>query len=189
MNNIYKGKIILISIGLAMDACAVAICKGLTIKKIKVKTILIISLYFGIFQGIMPILGYMLGYSFESIIKSIDHWLVLILLLIIGINMIKESLSNNEESSNDKIDAKNMLPLALATSIDALAVGITFAFLKVNVIKSSIIIAVITMLLTLLGVIIGNKFGKKYKHKAQFVGGFILIFIGIKIFIEHTIFL
>ena len=182
-------EIIITSIGLAMDAFATAICKGLAIKKINLKKCIIVGLYFGIFQGIMPILGYMLGYSFESIIKSIDHWLVLILLLIIGINMIKESLSNNEESSNDKIDVKNMLPLALATSIDALAVGITFAFLKVNIIKSSIIIAVITMLLTLLGVIIGNKFGKKYKHKAQFVGGFILIFIGIKIFIEHTIFL
>lgn len=182
-------EMILISVGLAMDAFAVSVCKGLSMKKINIKKMFIIAFYFGLFQGGMPVIGYLLGVNFSELVSAVDHWIAFILLAFIGGKMIKESLENDSSCSNDDTSFKTMVVLAIATSIDALAVGITFAFLKVNVIKSSIIIAVITMLLTLLGVIIGNKFGKKYKHKAQFVGGFILIFIGIKIFIEHTIFL
>jgi putative Mn2+ efflux pump MntP len=178
-------EIILIAVSLAADAFAVAICKGLSMKKLDIKKATIVGLYFGIFQGLMPIIGYLLGTTFKDLITSIDHWIAFVLLCSIGANMIRESFTKDEDTCNDKIDFKTMLPLSIATSIDALAIGITFAFLKTNIIISSIIITITTLILSILGVILGNKFGTKYKNKAEFLGGFILIIMGIKILLEH----
>ncbi len=181
--NLYE--IILISIGLAMDAFAVSICKGLSMKKINWKSTLIIAIYFGLFQAIMPVFGYFLGSSFSVIVQKLDHWIAFILLAIIGGNMIKESKDDETEKRNDKVDFKTMIILAIATSIDALAIGVTFAFFEVNIFLSIIIIGIITLVLSFLGVIIGNRFGDKYQNSAEFAGGIILIFIGLKILLEH----
>ena len=178
-------EIILISIGLAMNAFAVSICKGLSIKKINWKVICIVGLYFGIFQAGMPIIGYFLGKGFESFVTKIDHWIAFILLSFIGINMIKEAFSKDENINGDDLSFKTMIILAIATSIDALAVGITFAFFDVNIIFSISMIGIITFILSAIGVILGNKFGNKYEKKSQLLGGLILIIIGIKILIEH----
>ena len=178
-------EIIVISIGLAMDAFAVSICKGLSMQKLNYKNVIIIALYFGIFQGIMPIIGYLFGTTFSGFVENIDHCIIFILLLIIGINMIKESFSGNEENTDDRIDSKTMIMLGIATSIDALAVGITFAFFETNILLSVLLIGIITFILSLIGVKIGNKFGDKYKNKAKLFGGVILILIGIKILLEH----
>ena len=178
-------EILLIGIGLAMDAFAVAVCKGLSMKKFDTKKALIIGLYFGIFQGGMPVLGYLLGTTFESFITRIDHWIAFVLLTTIGANMIREAFSNETNTNNDLVDFKTMLPLAIATSIDALAVGITFAFLKVNIIAASLTIGITTFIMSFLGSKIGNKFGTKYEKKAEFIGGLILIIIGLKILLEH----
>lgn len=179
-------ELILIGVGLAMDAFAVSICKGLSMKKkINYKKALIIALYFGLFQGGMPLIGYALGVSFEEIVLSIDHWIAFILLSVIGIGMIKESLGDEEESLNDKVDFKTMVILAIATSIDALAIGVTFAFLNVNIIFASLLICVITFVISYFGVVFGNKFGDKFGSKAELVGGIILILMGLKILLEH----
>lgn len=177
--------IFLIGIGLSMDAFAVSICKGLAMKKIDWKKMIIIGLYFGGFQAIMPAIGYILGSTFEGIVTRVDHWIAFVLLLLIGLNMIKEVFEKDSNKCNDKIDFKTMLVLAIATSIDALAIGITFAFLNVNIILAITIIGIITFFTSLIGVKVGNKFGNKYEKKAEFIGGLILILIGIKILIEH----
>ena len=176
-------EIVLIGLSLAMDAFAVSICKGLSMKKMNWKSAIIISLYFGIFQAFMPVVGYFLGSTFESYVTNIDHWIAFILLSLIGGNMIKESFEDKKK--NDKIDFKTMIVLAIATSIDALAIGITFAFFEVNLLLSISIIGIITFLLSIIGVKIGNKFGDKYQNKAEFVGGLILVLLGIKILLEH----
>lgn len=178
-------EIILIGIGLAMDAMAVAVCKGLSMKKFELKKAAIVGGYFGIFQGLMPIIGFVLGVSFQEIITKVDHWVAFILLGVIGANMIKESFSKESDSVNDKVDFKTMLPLAIATSIDALAIGITFAFLKVNILVAALVITLTTFLLSMLGVAIGNKFGNKFEKKAEFAGGALLILMGLKILLEH----
>lgn len=178
-------EILLISIGLAMDAFAVSICKGLSFKTMSWKKAIIVGLYFGFFQALMPLIGYFLGATFESVVTKVDHWIAFILLGIIGINMLKEAFGNDEENQNDKVDFKTMIMLAIATSIDALAVGITFAFLKVNMVIATIMIGIVTFAICVIGVIIGNKFGDKYERKAEVVGGLILIFMGIKILLEH----
>jgi putative Mn2+ efflux pump MntP len=178
-------EIIAISIGLAMDAFAVSICKGLSMKKMNYKNAVIIGLYFGTFQALMPVIGYFLGKGFEHIITEIDHWIAFILLAVIGINMIREIFKKDDDERNDKIDFKTMIILAIATSIDALAVGITFAFLKVDLILSISLIGLITFILSLIGVKIGNVFGDKYEKKAQIFGGIILILLGLKILLEH----
>ena len=178
-------EIIAIGIGLAMDAFAVSICKGLSMKKIDWKKAIIIALYFGIFQALMPILGYFLGSTFSSFVQSVDHWIAFILLAIIGGNMIKDSTDDEVEKRNDKVDVKTMLLLAIATSIDALAVGVTFAFFEVNLLLSISIIGIITFVLSFLGVIIGNKFGDKFQNRAELTGGIVLIIIGLKILLEH----
>lgn len=175
----------LIGVSLATDAFAVAVCKGLSMKKINITKGIIIGLYFGIFQGLMPIIGYLLGYTFKDQIINIDHWIAFVLLCSIGLNMIRESFSNEEDKRNDQVDFKTMLPLSIATSIDALAIGITFAFLKVNIIVSSGIITITTFILSVIGVILGNKFGTKYKSKSEFLGGILLIVMGTKILLEH----
>lgn len=177
--------IILLGVSLAMDATAVSICKGLSMKKLDKEKTITIALYFGTFQAIMPIIGYLLGISFKEVVESIDHWIAFFLLAVIGINMIRESLSKESESLNDLIDFKTMTPLAIATSIDALAVGITFAFLRVNIIEAVTIIGIITIFLSMIGVFIGNEFGNKYGKIAETVGGIVLISIGLKILLEH----
>lgn len=179
-------EIFFIGVGLAMDAFAVSICKGLSMKKLNVKKMIIIGGYFGFFQALMPLIGYLLGTRFENLVTQIDHWIAFILLAIIGGNMIKEALGKDAESNNnDSVDFKEMIVLAIATSIDALAVGITFAFLKVDILKSIIIIGITTFIISMIGVVIGNRFGNKYEKKAELAGGIILIIIGLKILLEH----
>ena len=178
-------EIIAIGVGLAMDAFAVSICKGLSMKKINWKKAITIALYFGVFQALMPVLGYFLGSTFSSFVQSVDHWIAFILLAIIGGNMIKDSTDDEVEKRNDKVDVKTMLLLAIATSIDALAVGVTFAFFEVNLLLSISIIGIITFVLSFLGVIIGNKFGDKFQNRAELAGGIVLIIIGLKILLEH----
>lgn len=180
-------EIVLVGIGLSMDAFAVSICKGLSMKKIKWKNVLIVGAYFGMFQAIMPLLGYLLGTTFNELVISVDHWIAFILLAVIGGKMLKEAYSNNKEDENDKLDFKTMIVLAIATSIDALAIGITFSFFKINILKAISIIGFLTFTISAIGVIIGNKFGHKFQGKAEVVGGAILIFIGLKILIEHLI--
>ncbi len=178
-------ELILIGIGLAMDAFAVSICKGLSIKKINLKKEITVGLYFGFFQSIMPLIGFLLGNSFEKSITSIDHWISFILLLIIGLNMISEVFSKEKETFDDKVDFKTMVPFAIATSIDSLAVGITFAFLKVNILIAILLIDIITLVISFIDVKIGNKVRNKSEKHAQFFGGLILILIGLKILLEH----
>lgn len=180
-------ELIILSIGLAMDALAVAICKGLSMAKMSWKKACIVGAYFGIFQAGMPLIGYLLGINFQSKITHIDHWIAFILLGIIGINMIKEAISNKEDKSNDSVKFKDMIILAIATSIDALAVGITFAFLNVDILIAITLIGVITFIISVVGVKIGNIFGDKYEKKAELAGGLILILLGLKILLEHLI--
>ncbi len=177
-------EILIIGIGLSMDAFAVSVCKGLSTRKLKLKHALICGGYFGFFQGFMPLVGYILGVQFKDKIESIDHWIAFILLALIGLNMIKEAFSD-EESCDPDFSFKAMIPLAIATSIDALAIGVTFAFLNVNIISSIIIIGVTTLIISMGGVKIGHVFGMKYKSKAEIAGGIILILMGIKILLEH----
>lgn len=178
-------EIILISLGLAMDAFAVAVCKGLSMKKMDWKKAIIIGLWFGFFQGLMPGIGYILGSKFQYLIVSIDHWLIFGLLSFIGMKMIKQSFSKDYENRDDSIAFKTMFVLAMATSIDALAVGITFAFLDTNIVLATLIIGIITWVISIGGVKIGNRFEDKYENKAELAGGIILVFIGIKILLEH----
>lgn len=178
-------EIFFVGIGLAMDAFAVSICKGLSMKKIKWKSAIIIALYFGLFQALMPVIGYFLGSTFSSLVQKVDHWIAFILLAIIGGNMIKESRDDEAEKRNDKVDFRTMIILAVATSIDALAVGVTFSFFEVNLLLAITIIGTLTFILSVIGVILGNKFGDKFQNKAELAGGSILIIIGLKILLEH----
>ena len=176
--------IILIGISLSMDAFAVSICKGMSIYNNKYKNGIVIGLYFGIFQAIMPIIGYLIGFRFHDLIVNIDHWVAFVLLLIIGIKMIKSAILD-ENTIDNNISLKTMLSLSIATSIDALIIGITLSFLNVNLLISVSIIGIITFVLSLIGVIIGNKVGERLGVKSQILGGFILIVIGLKILFEH----
>lgn len=181
-------EIILIAISLSMDAFAVSMCKGLEMKKINHKHALIIALFFGLFQALMPLIGYFLGTSFEKYITSFDHWIAFALLSIIGGKMIFDSFHKEEIKDGfiEKLNIKELFVLAIATSIDALAVGITFAFLKdTNITLAVSLIGVITFALSYIGVILGNKIGIKFKSKAELLGGIVLILIGIKILLEH----
>lgn len=197
-------ELFIIAVGLSMDAFAVSICKGLSLKKLRIKDAIIVGLYFGIFQGGMPLLGYFLGVQFQDKITSFDHWIAFILLGIIGFNMIKESREKDSDSdlaakevSVEKIKTteveenplrfKEMIVLAIATSIDALAIGVTLAFLKVDIVPAVSFIGIITFVLSMVGVKIGNIFGAKYKSKAEFAGGIILIAMGLKILLEHLL--
>lgn len=178
-------ELVFLSVGLAMDAFAVSVCKGLSMKKMNWNKAIIVSLYFGFFQAFMPLIGYLLGIGFEEKITSVDHWITFVLLGIIGFNMIKEALSKKSDISNDSVNFKGMLVLSIATSIDALAVGITFAFLDTNIILAICLIGIITIVLSAIGVKIGNLFGNKMEKKAQFIGGIVLIGIGSKILLSH----
>ena len=178
--------ILFIGLGLSMDAFAVSVCKGLAMKKMNIKKALVCSLYFGVFQALMPLIGYFLGSGFKNVVSSVDHWIAFVLLGIIGINMIKEAKSC--EAVNDAMDVKTMLTLAVATSIDALAIGVTFAFLKVSIIPAITIIGVTTFVCCFVGVKLGSIFGEKLKTKAEIAGGVVLILMGTKILIEHLFF-
>ena len=177
-------ELFLIAVGLSMDAFAVSVCKGLSVKKVGVKHAALAGLYFGGFQFLMPVIGYLLGFRFESVIESIDHWVAFVLLAFIGGNMIKESFGKGEEL-NDDFGVRTMLLMAIATSIDALAVGITFAFLEVQILPAAGLIGVTTFLLSFVGIYIGNAFGTRYKSRAELAGGIILVVIGVKILVEH----
>ena len=177
----------ILAAALSMDAFAVSVCKGLAMKRVSVKNALIIGLWFGGFQALMPAIGYLLGTQFNQYITSIDHWIAFVLLSFIGISMIKEAIStkDEEEETNPSLSVKTMFLLAVATSIDALAVGITFAFLNTPIIEAITIIGITTMVLSIIGVIVGNFFGSRYKSKAEFIGGLILVLLGLKILLEH----
>ena len=175
-----------IAAGLSMDAFAVSVCKGLATKEVKAKHFLIVGLWFGGFQALMPALGYLLGAAFQQYITNLDHWIAFILLALIGGNMIRESFSQKEVAANGSFAFQIMFLMAVATSIDALAVGITFALLPdVNIIAAVSFIGIITFLLSGLGLKIGNVFGARYKAKAEFAGGLILVLMGCKILLEH----
>lgn len=179
-------ELFLIAVGLSMDAFAVSVCKGLSVQKLKLKHAAVVGIYFGGFQFAMPLIGYFLGIQFESLIKSIDHWIAFVLLGLIGANMIRESFSKAEEL-NDKFNPKTMIPLAVATSIDALAVGVTFACLDVHIVPAVSLIGATTFVISAIGIKIGNVFGERYKSKAELAGGIILVLMGIKILIEHLL--
>lgn len=175
-----------IGVGLAMDAFAVSICQGLKMIKVNKKYAVIIALFFGIFQAMMPLIGYVIGVQFESYITSIDHWIAFILLGFIGFNMIKESREKEEiDECIYRLDYKELTMMAIATSIDALAVGVAFAFLNVNVLMAVSIIGIITFGLSLIGVLLGHTLGMKFKSNAEMFGGIVLIIIGLKILLEH----
>ena len=182
-------ELFLIAVGLSMDAFAVSVCKGLAMPKCTFKKAAIVGLWFGGFQALMPAIGYILGAQFQEAIASIDHWIAFVLLALIGGNMIHEALDNDEEEADASLDVKPMFLLAVATSIDALAIGITFAFLKVNIIPAVCFIGIVTFIISFAGVKIGNIFGARYKNKAEIVGGVILILLGLKILLEHLGFL
>jgi len=182
-------EIILIAVGLSMDAFAVSITLGLSVEKPKKIQYLIPGIYFGFFQALMPLIGFITGKLFADKVQQFEHWIAFALLSLIGANMIKESFSKKEEKNEDNpFNFLKMLLLAVATSIDALAVGVTFAFFKLNIIMALIIIGLTTFLFSIVGVKIGNIFGKKYKSKAELVGGAVLILLGLKILIEHLFF-
>jgi len=178
-------ELFILALGLSMDAFAVSICKGLTVKKANMAHSVVAGIYFGGFQAMMPFLGYMLGIRFQSMIVSIDHWIAFILLSLIGINMLKSAKNNEEEQMDSSFAFRAMIPLAVATSIDALAVGVTFAFLNVDIVPAVILIGITTFIMSMIGIKIGSIFGAKYKSKAEFLGGIVLIIMGIKILLEH----
>ena len=182
-------EIALIGVGLAMDAFAVSICKGLAMRRMNYKKAIIIAAFFGVFQALMPALGYVLGTTFANKIAAIDHWIAFILLALIGANMIKEALSSDDdECQDDSVRLGDLIMLSIATSIDALAVGITFAFFNVSLLLSVSMIGIITFIICVIGVKVGNVFGEKYKSKAELAGGLILIVMGAKILIDHLFF-
>lgn len=178
-------ELFVIAVGLSMDACAVSICKGLSVGKVHSSHALTCGGYFGLFQGMMPLLGWLLGVRFQSIIVSIDHWIAFALLGLIGLNMIRESREEEVDCLDCSFSFRAMLPLAIATSIDALAVGVTFAFLKVDIVPAVAFIGIVTFALSSLGTWIGGMFGARFKSKAEFAGGAILMLMGTRILLTH----
>lgn len=178
-------ELLLIAIGLSMDAFSVSICKGLTTKKFSWRMALVCGLWFGFFQALMPIIGFFLGAQFQEMIEAYDHWIAFGLLFLIGANMIREAVWGKEESQDGSLGFKTMLLLAIATSIDALAVGVSFACIRVKLWSSVIVIGLTTFAFSVLGVKIGNVFGSKYEKSAEIIGGIMLILIGLKILLEH----
>ena len=177
-------ELFLVAVGLSMDAFAVSVCKGLSVSRVQVKHSLICGAYFGLFQALMPLLGWLLGVQFQSMITSIDHWIAFVLLAVIGVNMIRESREEGEDV-DCSFTPRAMLPLAVATSIDALAVGVTFAFLKVLILPAVTFIGVTTFLLSAIGVRVGAVFGARFRSGAELAGGVILVLMGLKILVEH----
>ena len=179
-------ELFILAVGLSMDAFAVSVCKGLSVKKLKAKHMLTVGAYFGGFQALMPLLGYILGIQFQSMIQQFDHWIAFVLLGLIGANMVRESRAG-EEKLDDSFTVSTMLLLAIATSIDALAIGVTFAFLGVNIVEAIILIGITTGIISGVGLKIGNVFGSRYKSKAEMAGGIVLILMGIKILVQHLL--
>ena len=177
--------VFLIGVGLSMDAFAAAICKGLSIRKNFLEKSFVIALFFGVFQAAMPYIGYLLGSIFAEKLQAVDHWIAFVLLSIIGVNMIRESRDKTCTIEEDRLDLKNLFMLAIATSIDALAVGVSFAFLKIKISLAVFVIGLTTFVISFFGVRIGRVFGIALKDKAQVTGGLILIFLGLKILVEH----
>lgn len=177
-------ELFMVAVGLSMDAFAVSVCKGLSLGKIKWKHMCIAGLWFGGFQALMPAIGYFFGSFFTKAIEICSHWVAFILLILIGGNMIKEALGKDEEEMDASMTVKSMLILAIATSIDALAVGVSFAFMQVQIVWAVSFIGVVTFALSAVGVKVGSIFGMKYKSKAEFFGGAVLIIIGLKILLE-----
>ena len=169
-----------------MDAFAVSVCKGLSVQKVKPKHYLMVAAYFGGFQALMPLLGYLLGVRFEAMVANVDHWIAFVLLGLIGANMVRESRAG-EEKLDDSFTVSTMLILAVATSIDALAIGVTFTFLGVNIVEAIILIGITTGIISGVGLKIGNVFGSRYKSKAEMAGGIVLILMGIKILVQHLL--
>ena len=180
-------ELFILAVGLSMDAFAVSVCKGLSMQKMRMKNALTVGIYFGGFQALMPAIGYFLGPYFQNTIAAYDHWIAFILLGIIGGNMIRESLNQEEESCDASIAMRDMLILAIATSIDALAVGVTFAFLQVHLLYAVSIIGTATLVLSVIGVKVGTVFGCRYKSRAELAGGVILVLMGVKILTEHLL--
>ena len=181
-------ELFIMAVGLSMDAFAVSVCKGLSVSKVENRHLLTVGIYFGGFQALMPLIGYLLGVRFRYLITSIDHWIAFLLLGIIGFNMIKESREDSEKL-DDSFSVKAMIPLAIATSIDALAAGITFAFLNVHIVPAVTFIGITTFVLSAIGVKVGNLFGSRSRSYAEFSGGVVLILLGVKILLEHLGFL
>jgi putative Mn2+ efflux pump MntP len=180
-------ELLLIAVGLSMDAFSVSVCKGLTTKRFSLRRALVCGIWFGFFQALMPVIGYFLGAQFQELVETYDHWIAFGLLFLIGANMIREALSNQEESKDDgSLDFKTMLFLAIATSIDAFAVGVSFACIQVELWLSVLVIGLTTFVLSVLGVKIGNVVGAHFKRNAELFGGIILILIGLKILLDHT---
>ena len=178
-------ELFLIAVGLSMDAFAVSVCKGLTLGNIKLKHMVIAGLWFGGFQAAMPAIGYFCGCFFSGFVNSYAHWIAFVLLAVIGINMIKEALcKDDKEEMNASFDIKTMFLLAVATSIDAMAVGVSFAFMQVAIVWAVLFIGIVTFLLSSVGVKIGSIFGTKYKNKAEIAGGIVLVCMGLKILLE-----
>lgn len=180
-------ELIIIAIGVSMDAFAVSISKGLSTPKLNAINAATAGLWFGGFQALMPVIGYYLGVSFADLVSSVDHWIAFVVLGIIGGNMIKESFDKDTCNIEADFSVKSMFPLAIATSIDALAIGVSMAFLGVNIWFAVLLIGITTGLFSFVGVYIGKFFGCRYKSKAEFTGGFILLAMGLKILLEHTI--
>lgn len=178
-------ELFILAVGLSMDAFAVSICKGLAGGQVGVREMGLAGIWFGGFQALMPVLGYILGASFADYITAFDHWIAFALLALIGGNMIKEAFSEEEEEVSNSFGIRTMFVMAVATSIDALAVGITFAFLKVNIVAAAIFIGCTTFVFSAAGVKIGSVFGTRYKSRAEMAGGVILILLGVKILLEH----
>ena len=178
-------ELLILAVGLSMDAFAVSVCKGLSIRGLMPRHAVIVGLWFGAFQALMPAVGWLLGASFTDMISVVDHWIAFVLLAFIGGNMIREALGKDEEDCDPSLAPLAMLVLAVATSIDALAVGVTFAFLRVDILPAVTLIGVCTFLISAVGVKVGNVFGARYKSKAELFGGVVLVLIGLKILLEH----
>ena len=178
-------ELLIIAVGVSMDALAVSICKGLSIKKISPKYMYRTAIWFGGFQALMPLIGYFVGIHFADFVANVDHWIAFVLLALIGSNMIKESFDKEEIEANPDFSFRTMFSMAVATSIDALAVGVSFAFLKVDIWSAILVIGITTAAFSAAGVFLGNVFGARYKSKAELAGGVILIAMGLKILLTH----
>ncbi|MBP3426418.1 MAG: manganese efflux pump [Rikenellaceae bacterium] len=179
-------ELLIIAVGLAMDAFAVSVCKGLSVRRVRVSQALTAGVWFGGFQALMPVAGWLLGVSFAEAVESVDHWVAFVLLGVIGGNMIREAVSAQEECEHDSdFSPRAMLPMAVATSIDAMAVGVSFAFLRVSMWQAATIIGVVTFALSAVGVALGSRLGCRFKQRAELVGGVILVLMGVKILVEH----
>lgn len=180
-------ELIVIAVGVSMDAFAVSICKGLSVSTLKPHHVLSTGLWFGGFQALMPLIGYFAGVNFSDLVSSVDHWIAFVLLGFIGVNMIRESRSQDCEDVNPDFSFRTMLTMAVATSIDALAVGVSLAFLNVDIWISVLLIGITTAVFSMVGVNVGNVFGSRYKSTAELLGGLILVIMGVKILVEHTV--